>query len=537
MEMSREFYLRAGWRRSAIAAAMVGVTLAYSASACAKTILRVAVTQDLQVLDPSYGGGDVTSDLGHAVYDMLFGMDENNEPQPQMVDTYSKSADGLVYTFKLRPNLKFHSGRDVNSKDVIASIKRWQAKSVGGRAQANYVESFESPDSNTFIIKLKSPYSLLIEGMCTVAGIALEIMPEELASTDPSKMIETINGSGPFKFDPSRFRPGSSWVFEKNEAYIPRTEATAGGAGSRQAKVDEIEYRYFADASTAVNALLAGEVDVLSGIPYELLPLLEASSDINLVNVTPFGEQLDIRPNFLFPPFNDVRMRQALLYLMDSKELLTAAVGDEKYYKECLSAFVCGPTQPKPVELQLPNIEKAKELIKEAGYNGQKIVYLNANDQSELSRVATVFTERMHAAGLNVEQQDMDWATMTTRRANKSDPATSPAGWNLFGTTRPGIGAVNPILNSPLDTSCEQKNWFGWPCDDKMQDLRAKYLTKDSREDRLAVSDEINAYFVESIPYLTVGQVVRPTVAARKNVTGFALAHRLVPWNISKTEN
>lgn len=534
LQRSRSHSLR---RLEALAAGAFALSVALVGAAEAKTTLRVAVTQDLQVLDPTYGGGDVTGDLGFAAYDTLFAFDAQNVPQPQMVESYTKSDDGLVWTFKLRPQLKFHSGRAVNSRDVVASIKRWSTKSITGRSLATHIETLETPDDATFVFKLKSPYSLLLESFCTMAGISLMILPEELASIPSDKMVEKVDGSGPFKFEPSRFVPGNSWVFVKNEDYVPRKEEPSGSSGAKLAKVDEIEYRYFGDPSTAVNALMAGEVDMLNGIPYELLPLLEASPDIKLETVAPLGDQIMFRPNYLFPPFDNVKMRQALFYLMDPKELLVASAGDEKYITECVSAFICGPGQPEPMKPALPDVEKAKELIKEAGYDGREIVFLNANDQSELTRVATVFTERMKAAGLNVDQQDMDWATLTTRRANKSDPATSASGWNMFTTSRPGVSAVNPIMNSALDTSCDQKNWFGWPCDEKIQALRQKYLLAATREERRAVEDEINHQFVESLPYITIGKILRPTVAARKNVTGFMLANRLVPWNISKTDN
>jgi len=268
-----------------------------------------------------------------------------------------------------------------------------------------------------------------------------------------------------------------------------------------------------------------------------LLPLLESNSDIKMETVAPLGDQIMLRPNFLYPPFNNEKMRQALLYLMDPQELLVAGTGDVKYITDCVSAFICGPNQPEPLKLKLPDVEKAKQLIKDSGYDGAKIVYLNASDQSELARVATVFTERMKAAGLNVDLQDMDWATMTTRRSNKSDPATSDAGWNLFTTSRPGPSAVNPIQNSALDTSCDQKNWFGWPCDEGMQKLREKYLASDTREQKLAVEDEINQRFKDTLPYITIGKILRPTVASQKYVTGFLPANRLVPWNIVKEGN
>ena len=307
-------FLLEGWQGAgAVAASAVALSLALAGPASAKTTLKIGVSQNLQVLDPSYGGGDVTGDLGFAAYDNLFSYDDQGVPHPQMVDSHTKSDDGLVWTFKLRPELKFHDGRAVNSKDVVASLKRWIARSVNGRALGSHLDTMETPDDQTFVIKLKTPYSMIIDGFATMAGNPLFIMPEELASIDPAKMAEKVDGSGPFKFDLSRFVPGNSWVFVKNDAYVPRKEPPNGAAGGRLAKVDEIQYLYFSDPATMVNALTAGEVDMINGIPYELLPLLESNSDIKMETVAPLGDQIMLRPNFLYPPFNNEKMRQALL--------------------------------------------------------------------------------------------------------------------------------------------------------------------------------------------------------------------------------
>lgn len=524
------------WRRGTGVMMLGAVALSFTLVdvAAAKTVLRVAVTRDLQVLDPTYGGGDPTHDFGYATYDMLFSFDDDNVVRPQMVDTYTKSDDGLVWTFKLRPGLAFHSGRAVTSKDVLASIKRWGAKIITGQTFTKFLDSMEAPDDQTFVVKLKAPYSLLLESFATEAGGTLFIIPEELASTDPGKMIDKVDGSGPFKFDASRFVPGSSWVLVKNEAYVARSEPPSGTAGGKLANVDELEYRYFGDSATAVNALIAGEVDVLNDVPYELLPLLEKTPDINLLTVRPLGNQVLLRPNFLYPPFDNEKMRQALFYLLDPHELLIAGAGEEKYVTDCVSAFICGPGQPEPLKVKQPDIEKAKQLIKDAGYDGKKIVFLNATDQTEIARISTVVTERMRAAGLNVDLEDMDWGTMTTRRANKSDPATSETGWNLFTSARPGMAALNPTMNSLLATQCDGKNWFGWPCDPDMEKLRAKYLGAETPEAKRAVENEINERFKDTLPYITIGKTQRPTVAARSNVKGFRIAHRLALWNVIK---
>ena len=93
--------------------------------ASAEKVLRVVPHADLKNLDPIWTTAYITRNHAYMVYDTLFAVDENLKIQPQMVDTWSVSDDGTVYTFKLRSGLKWHDGAPVKSEDCIASIKRW----------------------------------------------------------------------------------------------------------------------------------------------------------------------------------------------------------------------------------------------------------------------------------------------------------------------------------------------------------------------------------------------------------------------------
>jgi peptide/nickel transport system substrate-binding protein len=130
--------------RHGLAAAAI-VLLAGSALA-QETTLRVVPQADLQNIDPVWTTAAITANHAYMVYDMLFALDENLEPQPQMVDEYEISDDGLTYTFTLREGLLFHDGSPVEAKDAVASIKRWSAKRSDGMAMMERAESLEATD-------------------------------------------------------------------------------------------------------------------------------------------------------------------------------------------------------------------------------------------------------------------------------------------------------------------------------------------------------------------------------------------------------
>src|SRR5215213_1884631 len=122
---------------AALAALMLGATLSLAATPALAQVgktLKVVAHADVKILDPSFTTAYITRNFGYMVYDMPFGLDEKGQPKPQMVDKYTTSKDGKLWTFTLRPNLKFSDGTAVTAADVVASMQRWTSKDSIGRA-------------------------------------------------------------------------------------------------------------------------------------------------------------------------------------------------------------------------------------------------------------------------------------------------------------------------------------------------------------------------------------------------------------------
>src|SRR5436190_13052155 len=345
-----------------LCALVLGLALA-PARGHAETTLRFIPQADLRSLDPIWTTAYVTRNFGYLVYDTLFALDKEFKPQPQMVDKWTVSDDKLTYGFTLRDGLKWHDGQPVRAADCIASIERWAKRDQFGQKMMEAVGSIKADDDKSFTIALKAPFPLLISALGKLSSNVPFMMPERLAKTDAFQQIPEAIGSGPFKFVKEEWVPGSKAVFVKNADYVPRKEPPSLASGGQLAKIDRVEWLYIPDTATAAAALNAGEADWYEQPPSDILPAFAANKDITVTTVDPLGNHGILRFNQVQPPFNDKKMREAVLNLVNQKDYMGAAAGDQKYWKTCAALFGCGT----PFETQTgadallhgPNIDKA----------------------------------------------------------------------------------------------------------------------------------------------------------------------------------
>ena len=506
------------------------------ASGVAETTLRFIPQADLRSIDPIWTTAYVTRNFGYLVFDTLFALDKDFKPQPQMVDKWTVSDDKLTYSFTLRDGLKWHDGQPVRAADCIASIERWGKRDTLGQKLMEAVDKMTADNDKSFTIKLKTPFPLLLDGLGKLSSNVPFMMPERLAKTDAFQQIPEAIGSGPFKFVAAEWEPGHKAVFVKNTDYVPRKEAPSLASGGKVAKVDRVEWLYIPDTATAAAALSAGEADWYEQPPADILPAFAANKDVVVTTVDPLGNMGVLRFNHLFPPFDNPKMREAVLNLVDQKDYMRAVAGEEKYWRVCGAIFICGgtpfeTTAGADVLLTGPHLDRAKALIKEAGYNGEKIVLMSATDQPIVQNQALVTREALTRAGLNVEFQAMDWGTLITRRASKKPIAEG--GWNLFHTWTSAPDMLSPAVNIPLRANGD-KAWFGWPSDPQLEEVIDAWFkaTDPAAQKKLVEEIQVEAYTKE-IPYVPTGQFVVPT-AYRKNISGIIIAPVVFLWNVEK---
>ncbi|HVL56888.1 MAG TPA: ABC transporter substrate-binding protein [Burkholderiaceae bacterium] len=521
--------------RSLACGLALAVSIPFAAPAFAQgKVLKFVPEADLRSLDPIWTTAYITRNHGYMVYDVLFATDANFKIQPQMVDKWQVSDDKLTYTFTLRDGLKFHDGQPVRSADCIASIERWAKRDVFGQKLGEMTDSWTAVDDKTFRLKLKKPFPYVLEALGKPSSNVPFIMPERVAKTDAFTAITDATGSGPFKFVKEQWVPGSKVVYEKNADYVPRKEPPSWGAGGKVVKVDRVEWIYIPDAATAAAALNTGEVDWWQQVPVDLVPVLRRNKDIKVESVDPLGSIGLLRFNHLHPPFNNPKMRQAVAAVLDQQDYAIAIAGDPKNGKPCPSFFTCGTpmasTAGADVLTGKRDVDKAKQLVKEAGYKGEKIILMTATDQPIVHSQALVTQELLRKIGLNVELAASDWGTLITRRSSKEP--IDKGGWSIFHTWFVGPDIVSPALNSPLRGAGE-KSWFGWPSDDKLEELRNAWFDAPTEADQKKIAEQMQRRAFEVLPYIPTAQFIIPT-AYRSNLSGVIISPVTFIWNVEK---
>jgi peptide/nickel transport system substrate-binding protein len=504
-----------------------------TARAADKKVLRFVQNGNLTILDPIWTTAYVTRNHGYFIYDTLFAMDEHNAIKPQMVDKYEVSADKTLWTFALRDGLEWHDGKPVTAEDCVASVKRWGARDTMGQKLMDFVKEMRAVDAKTFTMQLKEPYGLVLDSLGKPSSNVPFMMPKAVADTDPFKQINSQIGSGPFIYVNAESKPGEKHVYVKNPKYKPRSDAPSGLAGGKVVKVDRVEIIEMPDPQQQVNAIIAGEIDLIEQPPHDLLPILKADKGVTLVNWNPLGQQFIFRFNCVQPPFNNAKIRLAALHCVRQEDYLKATVGSPEYYKVCGAAFVCGTPNafdaPNNMLIK-PDFEKSKALLKEAGYDGTPIVLMQSTTLPVLTNTAPVTKALLEQGGFKVDMQSMDWQTLVTRRTKKDPP--SQGGWNVFHTFSVAADILNPISCTYMAANGD-KAWFGWPTDPQMEKLRDSYAKETDPAKAKELAHAVQNRALETAQYGWIGQWYGPGVA-RKNVTGWLNAPVPVMWNISK---
>lgn len=496
-------------------------------------VLRVVPQSDLKILDPIWTTAFVTRNHGYAIYDTLFGVDAEGQVRPQMVGEYSSSADHMKWSFTLREGLYFHDGKPVTSADVIQSLKRWGERDSLGQRLFAAMESIEAKSDTTFQITLKQPFGLVLEALSKPASVPPFIMPKSVAETPSDKQIDSYIGSGPFIFKVDEYRPGERVVYVKNTKYVPRNEPASGTAGGKVVKVDRMEWIILTDAQTQTNAIANGEVDLIEWVPADQYLALKNNPKIDFANLVPKGS-FALHLNRLVPPFNNVKIAQAALLAVSQEALMRAQMVHKELYNTNASIYPTGTpynSDKTSFFTGKPQLEKARALLKEAGYQNEPVVLLYPANFAVLNKFPPVMAALLKQAGFNVDMQSMDWPTLVARRAMKS-PSTQ-GGWNAFITGWNIPDNINPLFYAPI-TGNGEKGWFGWTTDERLETLKDEFLAADSEAERKALAVSIQERVYDAAVLAPLGEYKQLTAIRKEAIGGIVTSPVGVFWGIIK---
>ena len=514
----------------------IAVALLISASSpvAAEEVLRLRLNGDVNTLDPIATTNFTIRNAAYLMYDTLFALDENYEVQPQMAEGATVSDDGLVYSITIRDGLKFHDGSPVTAQDAVASIKRWASVDGLGKILFSKLASIEATDDKTLVLTLTEPWGLVLDALGKISSNVPVIMPAELAATPASEAITEPIGSGPFRLLQDEWVPGSIVVMEKFEDYVPRDEPASMAAGGKVANFDRVELHYIPDTATAINALIAGEIDWIEEVPADMLMFFDGVDTAKTVAARQSGNSMQLVVNHLNPPFDDPKVRHALQLAIEQKPFLQAAYGDATdRYLECASVFFCDTAYATDVNTDRVlkrDPEKAKALLEAAGYDGTPVHLMHVTDISTHDIYYSVLKPMLEEAGFVVDNRPSDWATVATRRASK-EPVEN-GGWNVFFTGWGFVDQSNPMTNVYVSGDCENA-WFGWACSEELQELRRKFAVAATAEERKALAERMQAITHDLVSYVPVGQAF-PSVGIASNLEGYLESPVPFFWNLRR---
>lgn len=359
-------------------------------------VMKVAVTSCPLDFNPySSKAGSVYNIYGKTqVYDTLFTHDAEGNIVPSIVESYELSPDNLVITMKLHQGVKFSNGDEFTSEDAKFSIETCKAtKSIA--VYFSEIESIDTPDPYTLVFHLSTPNAALFENL-TVYGQMISKQAYEELGDKFGMTAESVIGTGPYTI--TEFTPEQSVTYVANENYFK-------GAPN----IKKVEVKTVVNDESAIIALQTGEFDYfMRSVPAISVDTIKADPNLELVNIAS-RKVYYMCFNCENGPFSDPNMRKAVSLAINREDLnimITEGLGTIVYYPG-YPTNIGNPDINAQVAYQ-QNIEEAKRLVKEAGYEGATITASMEND-TILQQFATALQSQLSAIGLNLSVDMMEY--------------------------------------------------------------------------------------------------------------------------------
>lgn len=479
-------------------------------------VLKAAMIGEPPTLDLHWTTAVITQEITFHIYEGLFTYDANFAPIPMLAESSVMAPDGRRYTITLRRGVRFHTGKEMTSADVVASLTRWGKVATNGKAVWRAVEAVEAKDPYTVVIHLKEPSGSLLYALASPNNGAA-IHPKEVIAAAGDGQIREFIGTGPYRF--VEHRPDRHIKVARFKDYAARSEAPNGYGGRRTAYLDEILFIPVPDVAVRLAGVETAEYHWASSINQDKYEGIKSRGDIVAAPVKPYG-WITAVPNHKQGVMANKKVRQAFQAVLDMEPIMVAAIGNKEFYR--MSGALFFPEQAAfhsttgVTGYNLKNKDRARALLKEAGYAGQPVRWVTTKEYEWMYNTAVVAKQQMEEVGFVVDLQVVDWATLVQRR-NK------PELFDLFST---GF-TFNP---DPALSSALQCNWPGWWCNEEKDRLVAEMARETDPKKRRALIERVQAVFYEDVGRIKFGDYY-PLQAMRKDLRGFKPGPFLYFWN------
>jgi peptide/nickel transport system substrate-binding protein len=513
------------------AAATAAAALARPSLAQGARVLRYVPQADLANPDPVWSTATVVFIHAYMIWDQLYSIDEDLTPHPQMVAGDEADDDGLTWRLTLRDGLLFHDGVPVRAQDCVTSILRTAKRAPTVQTLMTFTNEVTALDDKRIQFRLKKKFPLLRFALNDVF-----IMPERIAKTDAFTQISEYIGSGPYRFLRDEWKAGSGAAYVRNEKYVPRQEPISMWSGGKVANFDRVEWKIIPDPATAAAALQQKEVDWVEMPLIDLLPMLRKSPGVAVDLFDKLGTLMVLAFNFYAPPFNNVKLRRAVLSAVKQEDYVNAVVGEQTSLGRVgVGVFPLASPYASTAGLEAisgpRDLDKSKRLVEESGYEGEPIVLMVPSDQPTLVQTDQVTNALYKSIGLNVQYAMMDWGTLLQRRNSRELP--DKGGWNSYCTGWVGLSVASPFTHLPLRANGETAKAWWRPTDPHLEELRDQWLDAPDLGSQKKICNLIQEYAFETVPFIPTGQSFNPT-AHRDDLTGFAKSSFPVFWGVKR---
>ncbi len=408
-----------------------------SAQALAAKDVTFAVSIALETLDPYNTNSTLNQAAGKAYYEGLYEFDKDLKLQPKLATDYTVSPDGLVYTLKLRPGIKFHDGTDFDATAVKATFDRVSnpENKLARYTQFNRVKSTEVSDPQTVRITLTEPFSAFINALAHPS--AMIISPTALAKYGKDIGFNPV-GTGPFKF--VEWKPAEYLKVARFDGYWNKG----------QPKVDTLTFRTVTDNNTRAAVVQTGEAQFAYPVPYEQIAVLAKNPKLDVVDDSNSIMARYVSMNVLVKPFDDVRVREAINYAINKQALAKVAFNG---FAAPLEGVI-----PQGVDFAFKmapwpyDLKKAKDLLTAAGYpNGFETTLWSAYNDGTSVKVVQFLQQQLAQVGIKASIEVLESAQRVQRVSQVQKPEDAKvrllyAGWS--SSTGEADWALRPLLST-----------------------------------------------------------------------------------------
>lgn len=408
-----------------------------------KTELNIAINANPPSLDAHAANSNIVGGIGSHIYEPLFAMNGNNVPTAVLAESYEISEDGLVYTIKIRQGVKFHNGAEMVADDVVASMEDWLAKSTKATPIAG--TTFAKVDDYTITMTLPEAYSGALDILSGNVQFAA-IYPKASLDAAGEAGITDYIGTGPYKL--VEWKQDQYVHLTKYEEYQQPVGESSGFTGQKDAATADIFFRVVTDETTRIAGVQTGEYDIAEGVSLEQYEALAADNGVTLYTRT--GGTLNLFFNTTKGIMAKEEMRDAIMACLNCDDIMMASYVNPNLYS--LNQGWMIPTSAtwgseNSEHYNQNNVEKAKQLLTEAGYAGEEILLVTTPDYPEMYNATLVVQAQLVAAGINAVVDQSDFATFMEHRAN-------PDQFSLFITS-------NSYNILPVTLSVLNSGWAG----------------------------------------------------------------------------